>query len=94
MSAIEIVISLVGISALVLGIIVAGQALERRAAQKLASCLLGQPCPVCGWSFRREAICSARLEHAFDGPDSASIICPDCSRRWLLSEGRLIEKPL
>src|SRR5437660_12498621 len=93
-SATEIILILLGIAGLVLGIIAAGQAFERRAARKLASPLLGRPCPSCGNSFTTDAIRSARLEHPFDGPNFASLVCPDCSKRWALLKGGLTKVPL
>ena len=93
-SATEITILMVGIVSLVLGIIAVGRALESRIARKLATPLLGQPCPFCGRSFRLGAIRRARLEHTFDGPHYASVVCPDCSKRWGFFEGGLMEQPL
>ena len=94
MSPIEIALVLVGITGLVFSIIAAGSALERRAARRLASPILGQPCPSCGWSLQSEAIRSARLEHPFDGPSYASVVCPGCSKRWALLEHKWLEEPL
>jgi hypothetical protein len=93
-SAIEIILVLVGITGLVFAIIAAAQALERRAARKLATPLLGRPCPFCGSSFRQDAIRGARLEHPFDGSNYASVVCLDCSKRWGLLDDRLMEQPL
>jgi hypothetical protein len=55
-NAIEVIFIVVGIIGLALGIVAAGQALERRAARKLASPLLGRTCPCCGSSFRSDVI--------------------------------------
>ena len=92
-SATEIILILLGIIGLVLGIVAAGQAFERRAARKLVSPLLGRPCPSCGNSFHPDAIRSARLEHGFDGPSYASLVCPVCSKRLALLQGELMEDP-
>ena len=94
MSATEVILILVGTIGLVFGIVAAGRALERRAARKLVSPLLGRPCPSCGGSFHLDAIRSARLEHGFDGPSYPTLVCPDCSKRWALLEGELTEVPL
>ena len=91
MSAIEIIVIVIVVTALVLGIIAAGLALESRTARKLASPLLGQSCPSCGNSFRMDSIRTARLEHGFDGPSYPTFTCTGCSKRWGLLEGKLFE---
>jgi len=84
-NAIDVILVVVGVACLVVAIVFAGQALERRKARQLALALLGRTCPHCGSAFRRDAIRSARLDFGFED-DDITIVCPDCSKTVTLYE--------
>ena len=94
MNAIKIIEIVIGVIGLVLLVIAAGRALERRWARKLVSPLLGRPCPSCATPFQPDAVRRARLEHPFDGPNYASLLCRNCSKRFALIADKLVELPL
>lgn len=89
MTPIEIIFVVAGLAALVLCIIALGRALERRHARKLAASMVGQKCPSCGTSFRKDLLRNAEWNDGFE--DSyVSVVCPDCKKRWLLLDGKLV----
>ena len=91
MSATEIVVIVVGIVGMIAAIIYVGLALEKREARKLASVIVGLPCPSCGSLFQMNAVRSAHLEHGFDEPSYCSVVCSACCQRCLVIEGKLIK---
>ena len=88
-STVEIIFVVVGIAALVLGMVAMGRALERHQARKLASSLIGQKCPSCGSSFRMDLLRTAQLKHGFE-ESCVGVVCTGCSKPWALLDNKLV----